>query len=45
MGTVCSNEIKKDKEENKKMVENDKTIKQRFIKLYSIGKGGFGKVK
>lgn len=45
MGTVCSNEIKEDKEGNKKMHENDKSIKKSFTKLYSIGKGGFGKVK
>lgn len=45
MGATCSNEYKSPIEERKKSHEIDRIIKNNFVKLYSIGKGGFGRVK
>ena len=44
MGATCSNEYKSPIEERKKS-EIDRITKNNFVKLYSIGKGGFGRVK
>ena len=45
MGATCSNNYKTPNEERKKSLEIDRITKNNFIKMYSIGKGGFGRVK
>lgn len=45
MGATCSNKYKTPNEERKKSLEIDRITKNNFIKMYSIGKGGFGRVK